>query len=197
MGRDHHPTCNCFHRQTRGCSLTFARLDPKLKCPRDRMYCLKRLLLGQTGMLRAFKHAVAPAASIGYPGNSKQGPFCNCRCRPHCAPFVKSAAVCFALPPPLWPHLLPLLFLSFQKRAPGSDARAHLQSLGVISRGVLPLLLTGDYWAVLVKRTRHNSNHFPTFFRGCTRCTGTVSVSPFRWNLEEMPSREVTHLTPV
>lgn len=148
-------------------------------------------------MLRVFKHAVAPAVSIGYPGNSKHGPLLQLQMSDALCTFCKNRCSVFSSPASPPAHLLPLLFLSLQNTASGSDVRAHLRSLGVISRGFLPFLLTGDYWGVLVKRPWHNSNHFPTFFRGCTRWTGIISVSPFRWNLEEIPTQEVTHLTPV
>lgn len=97
-------------------------------------------------MLRVFKHVVAPAASIGYPGNSKHGPFYDrvalCSfCRNRCRVFSAAAS------PPA--HLLPLLFLSLQNTAWGSDVRARLQSLRVIlgdSFRFFWQVITGVFW---------------------------------------------------
>lgn len=109
-------------------------------------------------MRRVLKGVAAPVVRLGYPGNSKQGPFSDRRCPTLCAPFVKAAAAHLSLPPL---QRLLLLFPSLQNTASGSDVRAHLQSLGVTRRGFLPFLLTGDYWGVLVSRLDHNSQHFP------------------------------------
>lgn len=80
------------------------------------------------------------------------------------APFVEAAAERFPLPPPLRLICCLSCFPAYKTGLRGQTSGLISKARGSSAGGFLPFPLTGDYWAVLVKRRRHNSKRFPTFF---------------------------------